>query len=447
MDTPICDFARRYAASDVLRLHMPGHKGMGPLGPEPLDLTEIPGADDLYDPQGIIARSEENAGQLFGGTTVYSTEGSSLSIRAMLYLAMLYARSQGRKPRIIAGRNAHKAFLSAAALLDLEVQWLWPSSQSSYLSCPVTAEDLEAALAGEPPAAVYITSPDYLGHITPIAPLAEVCHRHNVLLLVDNAHGAYLRFLDPCRHPLALGADLCCDSAHKTLGVLTGGGYLHIAPQAPAFFRRRAKEAMTLFGSTSPSYLILQSLDAANAALAGSYPRRLQEMARETVALRRRLEDHGFACTGQEPLKLTLCPKSYGYTGTELAAALQRRGHIVCEFSDPDFVVLMVSPETGREGLARLESTLLSLPRWTPITTQPPAFRPPRQRMSIRQAAFSLSRTVPTAQSIGHILADAAVGCPPAVPIVACGEEIDADAAAAFAYYGITRCTVVDESL
>lgn len=147
----------------------------------------------------------------------------------------------------------------------------------SLCACPVTAAGLEKTLAGldAPPAAVYVTSPDYLGGMQDVAALAEVCHRHGTLLMVDNAHGAYLRFLRPSRHPLDLGADLCCDSAHKTLPVLTGGAYLHIAKTAPASLAENAKEALALFGSTSPSYLTLSSLDCFNGET--DYPARLAE--------------------------------------------------------------------------------------------------------------------------------------------------------------------------
>ena len=236
MDTPICDFVRDYAERNTLRLHMPGHKGKALLGMEALDLTEISGADSLYEADGIIRESEKNAGTLFGAHTFYSTEGSSQCIRAMLYLAVLHAKQMGRRPLIAAGRNAHKTFLSAAALLDFDIQWLWPGEGESYLSCKIGAAELDAALTVMPekPAAVYLTSPDYLGNMVDIKNVAEVCHRHGSLLLVDNAHGAYLKFLPESRHPMDLGADLCCDSAHKTLPVLTGGAYLHIAHSAPA---------------------------------------------------------------------------------------------------------------------------------------------------------------------------------------------------------------------
>ena len=215
MNTPICDFVRNYADSHQLRLHMPGHKGIGALGVEHLDITEIEGADVLYRAGGIIKASEANASGLFGtALTKYSTEGSSLSIRAMLYLATLYAKSRGQEARILAGRNAHHTFMTAAALLDLQVEWLYPEHWKSLVSCDISADFLDRVLdTPDKPVAVYITSPDYLGNVADIAGLSEVCHKHGVLLLVDNAHGAYLNFLPENRHPIALGADICCDSA------------------------------------------------------------------------------------------------------------------------------------------------------------------------------------------------------------------------------------------
>ena len=223
METPIADFVRRYADSGMIRAHMPGHKGKPFLGCETLDITEIQGADSLYEAEGIIRRSESYAGELFGsGRTVYSTEGSSQCIRAMLYLALTCGNGSRT---VVAARNVHRAFVYAAALLDFEIVWLWPERSTSLCGCPVSPDTLERTLAEmpAPPAAVYLTSPDYLGDMADISALAEICRKHGTLLAVDNAHGAYLRFLEPSCHPLDLGADLCCDSAHKTLPVHLSG--------------------------------------------------------------------------------------------------------------------------------------------------------------------------------------------------------------------------------
>ena len=126
MKTPIADFVKMYANSERVRAHMPGHKGANALGCERYDITEVEGADVLYHSDGIIRESERNAQRLFGtARTLYSCEGSSLSVRAMLYLAVVCAKKEGKAPLVFAGRNAHKAFLCACALLDVEVEWMW----------------------------------------------------------------------------------------------------------------------------------------------------------------------------------------------------------------------------------------------------------------------------------------------------------------------------------
>ncbi len=446
MTTPICDFVRTYAARGPLRLHMPGHKGVGPIGSEPLDITEVPGADVLFSPRGIIAASEANAAAIFGSAkTVYSTEGSSLCIRAMLYLAQLHAKEQGRRPLVLAGRNAHKTFLSAIALLDLDVEWLFSEGEEQgVVSCAVSAEALERRLAAMPekPVAVYITSPDYLGNLADVAALAETCHKHGTLLLVDNAHGAYLKFMSTSQHPLDLGADLCCDSAHKTLPVLTGGAYLHLAKSASQSLCDAADRAMALFASTSPSYLLLQSLDAVNPSLNGSYVNNIMSTSRAVEALRAALRADGWETAGSEPLKLTLRPKSRGYTGVEIAELLIRQD-IVCEFADPDYIVFMLTNRVAAAADVALRAALHAIPPREPIVDAHPALCRPTCVLSPREAMLAPAETLPVGEALGRVLASPCVSCPPAVPILVCGERIDESAARAFRYYGVERVEVV----
>lgn len=445
MKTPICDFVKSYAERKTLRLHMPGHKGKSIIGAEELDITEIDGADELYAADGVIRKSEMNAGELFGARTFYSAEGSSLSIRAMLYLTVLYAKSRGKEKTIVAtGRNAHKVFLTGAALLDIDIKWIFGKPGESYLSCSPDPSDVDAMLQDARGSidAVYITSPDYLGNTAQIRKIADVCHAHGALLLVDNAHGAYLKFLDPSLHPMDLGADICCDSAHKTLPALTGAAYLHISHNAPPILGDNAKTALSIFGSTSPSYLILQSLDALNAYLASGYSEALAKFICVLDRCKRNLEDGGYTLLSGEPLKITVCAPLYGYTGHELAFVMSESG-IVCEFHDRDHVVLMPTVQTGDDGLARLVETMLSIPKKRAIDHSPPIMPIPEFVLSARQALLSPCETVNTHESVGRILASPTVSCPPAVPIVACGERITEDALTCFDYYGITRCTVV----
>ena len=446
INTPICDFVRDYAKSQTMRMHMPGHKGFSTLGIEELDITEISGADSLYEADGIIKESEDNASTLFGAHTFYSTEGSSQCIRAMLHLAKAQARNERRHPLIWATRNVHKTFLSAVALLDIDVEWLYGSNRESYLSSSISPCELEEMLrnATNLPTALYLTSPDYLGNVADVASLSEVCHRYGILLLVDCAHGAYLKFLEASLYPTDLGADMCCSSAHKTLPVLTGGAYLHLAKSIDTTILDAAKDALALFGSTSPSYLILQSLDAANAYLAEDCRENLARTITQLDKLKKNLAHHGYQLVGNEPLKITLATKSFGYTGVEIAAHLRKNG-IECEFADNDFVVLMPSTDVGTEELARLETVATSLPQKETITVAPPAPAKAERAMRIRQALLGLSETVDVEDSLGRILASPSVSCPPAVPIVMCGEKIDEAAMHAFRYYGVEKLRVVKE--
>lgn len=442
--TPLCDFVRAYAESASHRLHMPGHKGRSVLGFETLDITEIDGADVLYHPHGILADSQNIARDLFGTKkTLYSAEGSSLSIRAMLHLALLDAQMRGRSHTILAGRNAHKVFLSAAALLDIAVDWLY-GTDDALLSCRITPAALDRMLssAAVPPAAVYVTSPDYLGNVSDITALAEVCHRHGTLLLVDNAHGAYLHFLDTPMHPMDLGADLCCDSAHKTLPVLTGGGYLHLSHRISDPLCDQAEGAMALFASTSPSYLILQSLDAANAYLAGDFRADLRQLDEKMTALRTALTAHGWMLCGDEMCKLTVAPKAFGYTGDALAEILISH-KLIPEFYDPDYVVLMMSPQTADNTFSALTEVLTACPRRAPITDAPPTLPRLRTVCTPRTAMLSPSETVAVENCIGRILAQPSVSCPPAIPIAVSGEELTEDAVRAFGYWGIETCSVL----
>ncbi len=436
MKTPIYDFLKTYEKACQVRLHMPGHKGMPFLGCETWDITEVAGADALYEAEGIIAQSEENAAALFGTKkTFFVTEGSSQAIRAMVHLA-----AQGKKnPWFLAARNAHKAFLYALALCDGEVTWLWPEHTDSVCACPITAQQVERALqeAENPPAAVYVTSPDYLGNELPIGEIAEVCHRYGTLLLVDNAHGAYLHFLPQSRHPMALGADLCCDSAHKTLPVLTGGAYLHIGKAASNEFARQGRSALALYGSTSPSYLILASLDLCNRYLAEEIKAKLQFILPLVEKTKQGLRQKGWDILDGEPMKLTVrCP------GTEVAGRL-RQQNIECEFADRDFLVLMPSAQTTAEDLMQLTEAMGENP-YQELSAMPAVSRPEKV-LTPRQAIFAPWEWVETEKAVGRIAAVPTVGCPPAVPIAVSGERLNEETVRLLRYYGFSRLAVVTE--
>ncbi len=424
---------------------MPGHKGTLFSGSESSDITEISGADNLFSANGIIKKSEDNASRLFGCRTFYSAEGSSLCIRAMLYLILLYAKSKNSPPVILAGRNVHKTFVTAAALLDIDVRWLFKDG-GSYLSCSISAEDVENSLKSqkERPSAVYLTAPDYLGNMPDLRPISAVCKRYGVLLAVDCAHGSYLKFLPESLFPTDLGADICCSSAHKTLPSLTGGAYLHISENAPSVFSEKAEYALSFFASTSPSYLILRSLDRLNPYLE-NYAERLNCFISELEKLKKELSDMGYVLYGNEPLKMTVMAKKYGYTGKELAEILESN-NVYCEFADNDFLVMMFAPEIKSAELKILSEVLGGIPKKEEINAAVPLFSLPKKKLSLRDAAMSESETVSVVESLGHTVASLSVSCPPAVPVIMCGEIVDENVLGVFRYYGIKNVETVKEN-
>lgn len=446
MKTPIADFVKEYIKKDYARFHMPGHKGKPSLGCESGDITEIPGADELYAPKGIILESENNAARLFTSSrTVYCTGGSSQAINAMLFAAFLRADKRS-KPYVLAGRNAHKSFIYALSKLGAEVSFIYPENEGGILSCNVPAKTLEKRLSAcrEKPFAVYITSPDYLGGTADIKALSAVCAEFNVPLLVDNAHGSYLKFCEEDLHPLTLGADMCCDSAHKTLPVLTGGAYIHAAADDKYGFAGILKRASEIFGSTSPSYLVLESLDLCNDYLENTAAADIKASRERADAVRAVMKSRGISDVSSEPLKISADLSRLGMTSSEMSAFFESRG-VEPEYCDGEFAVFMFTGKNESGDFKRLASVFEALPRANAPVKRPPAVMPAQRALSVREAVFSPCEEIKTENALGRICAAPSVSCPPAIPIAVSGEIISENHIELFKYYNIDKICVVCE--
>lgn len=431
MKTPIYDFLKKYSDNNISRLHMPGHKGAGFLGCEKMDITEVFGADSLYEADGIIRQSEKNASDIFNtGDTFYSTEGSSLCIRAMLYAALL---NTDKKPVIAAARNVHKSFIYACAALDIDVEWIYPENSNSLCGGTITAQQAEKTIKKRNPFALYITSPNYLGEMTDIGGVCAVCKKYNIPLLVDNAHGAYLKFVG--KHPIELGAAMCCDSAHKTLSVLTGGAYLHISKDYKNTYSPCIKNAMSFFGSTSPSYLILASLDLCNKYLSDGYSKKLYYCISKINELKQFICKKGFTLLGDEPLKITVKTN-----GNKMAEKFRELGG-ECEYSDGQFIVFMLSPENSDKDFDLIKTLFETSKNYT--VENPPTLKKGEKALSIREATLSAQEIVKIKNAVGRICASPTVSCPPAVPIAVSGEIITEEMVRIFEFHNIDSISCV----
>ena len=425
--TPIHDFLLRYGAKNPVRCHMPGGKE------NPKDITEIDGADSLFESSGIIKASEDTAAALFGSAkTLYSCGGSTLAIQTMLALAKAYAPT---KNRVAASRYCHKSLVTACILLNLDIDWIEPDS---FLSCRITPRSLGSVITDRT-LCVFAQSIDYYGGQCDIAALSQVCKAHALPLLVDNAHGAYRVFTHD--HPLLQGADLTADSAHKTLPCLTGGAYLHISAAAPSFFTERAKEMMSIFGSSSPSYLILESLDLCNRHIALE-----RDKAENTMYLIERLKENlssiGTVLCQSDPMRITVDAEKQGCSGFALSQALAEN-NIICEYADQKYTVLLFSTAQPPTDFPKILEAFKNIPKRTPIETPLPALSIPQKAMSLTQAVFSPSKEISLDNAKDQICGAIIAPCPPCVPVIMPGEVFTEKEISALKLWGVKKVRVL----
>ena len=261
--------------------------------------------------------------------------------------------------------------------------------------------------------------------------------------MVDNAHGSYLNFLSENIHPINLGADMCCDSAHKTLPVLTGGAYLHISKGFSFFTKQDVKSKMKIFASTSPSYLTLCSLDHANKYMSEK-SKEFDSCVKKVKDIKEFLLSLGHKLVGNEPLKATIDCNNYGYKGTQIAKMLKEE-NIFVEYSDNAFVVLMFSPFNKNSDFKRLKKAFSKIKRQKEIIRPTFSSLVPLRKMNIREALLSNSQTIKVEDAEGKILCMTNISCPPAVPIMFSGEVIDKSAIEILKYNNIENIKVVKE--
>jgi arginine decarboxylase len=445
---PIYDMIQRYLSKNRASFHTPGHKGRaGPiLGIDARlhDLTELPETASLFDGDDVIERAEEMAAGAFGASmTLFSAGGCTLCIQTMLTLG-------AGGGRVVFARNAHRSAVHAAALLGIEPVWAWPSGENGQIEL----KDIEGVLNQPGIRAVYITSPDYCGNLADIKGVSALCQKVGIPLLVDNAHGSHLGAFG--LHPLSLGADMTSDSSHKTLPVLTGGAMLHIGRPADMIDKKEAKAAMAMFGSTSPSFPVLASLD-----LARDWWQRvgIQAYRMTAEAVEELTEAAGGAGiraasgTDRDPARLTLDTSVLGIDGTAAAEHFRTSG---CEpeYDDARYVVFIITPFNTPEELHRLRDAIDQLPvklrrgyflrkKEQPFTYK--EFDKPVAAMTPRQALLSRCETVDTYKAVGRISAGSACPCPPGIAAVVPGEVITAQAAENLKMCGFDKLVVVLE--
>ncbi|MDE7121046.1 MAG: aminotransferase class V-fold PLP-dependent enzyme, partial [Oscillospiraceae bacterium] len=368
------------------------------------------------------------------GATFWSAGGSTLCIQAML------AQMKAERRTMLTARTVHRAFLNSCVLLNLPVRWIFPRS-GSLIGGFYDLSDFERALQQtSEPACIYVTSPDYLGNLQDIAGLSRLCRKYDARLMVDNAHGAHSAFLRENQHPIANGADFCCDSAHKTLPALTGGAFLHVRNAEDA---GKIQSHMQMFGSTSPSYLIMQSLESCTHWLAGQGREAIRQCEEFAEQCKKRLSEK-YEVIGTDPMHLTI-----RVNGLEFARILRENYQMECEYADKTCLVLLLSPMLTQQDFDQLTTVLLDDSdnpdsRESLRAQNPPALSGFAEFVcDLRTAALSDWEMLAPEQAEGRICATVQVPCPPAVPIVLSGERITKESLQLMRFYDLDRIAVM----
>lgn len=366
---------REYGACGYYPLHMPGHKrnmppGTGlPEGVDALDITEIDGFDNLHSPEGVLKSAMEHAAGVFGAEeTFFLVNGSTAGILTALSAVTRMG------DRIIVARNCHKSVYHAIFLRQLEPVFLYPGLVEEWnIADAILPEQVETALDDWPDAAaVVITSPTYDGVIADIARIAEVAHSHGVLLIVDAAHGAHLGFGGGWpESPVRLGADLVIQSLHKTLPALTQTALLHV--NGKLVDRERIRMFEGIYQTSSPSYLLMGSIDACVRQMEVCGKQRMEEFAgrldrfeRETEGLARlRRSDQSILCRGRmkgfDRGKLLITDRMETVRGNTLCRELLEHYRLQPEMAGDTCVTAIMTPWDREEGWLRLTRALWDL--------------------------------------------------------------------------------------
>lgn len=431
MPAPLYDSLRALAAQNPLRLDMPGHHG-GPLPgglswPSEIDFTENGATGDLYGdgPDAIQAAERCWADRLGFDSCLFLTGGSTQGVHAGL--ALLVGAGGG----VALDRGSHRSAYHALALLDLTPHFLTrPWLADAGVTGPISPEAVEQTLTKHPDVkTVCITSPTYYGVLSDIPALAAVCRAHGAKLMVDGAHGAHLPFLGYGGYQ---AADVVVMSAHKTLPA-PGQTALLLANGFPLGELQRWG---AVYGTSSPSYVLMSALDTVRDYMERGGAARYRETARLTEGLRRRwpslTKRDGLSL---DPTRLTL----FSPDGFALARALRARG-VYPEMADQGHVVCILTCAEGAAEFARLERALDETGLTGPRAPCPPPPSPPEAVLTPRQALFAPREAILLAEAAGRTAACQIAPYPPGVPVVAPGERIEKKHLAYLREIGYNTC-------
>lgn len=440
MKNTVADFLIEHKKENPISFHMPGHKGRKDLYEQcgygeflrnsvGNDITEIQGADALTQPRGVIRQVMDNYAQLYGVRhTELLVNGSSAGLMA----AVLETVPRGGK--LVLGRNSHKSVFSALRLGGIQPVYVKPEITTEHLQGGITPKAVQQTLAEHPDAAaVLITSPNYYGVLSDVEGIALEAHAAGKILIVDQAHGAHLKFFDETarnkreKHSAEnLRADIVVNSTHKTLASFTGTAILNVCTDRIDI--ESLSEKVRMLQTTSPSYILMGSLDINEKILRKEGPRLIQEWQTHLRNFYQKMDDvvgvRVIRNRNMDLTKINLSMSAYGLTGDRLAAELETRG-IWPEMVHGDYVMLMTGIGNTAGDYEALAEAISSISNQYGITKAMPSESDGMRSFDlVQQPIPSRKERIHLTEAAGRVVYDPITPYPPGVPFACPGEVL-----------------------
>lgn len=345
--------------SDEYPLHMPGHKrnsGFGQIKEvTDIDITEIIGYDDLYDPCGIIKEALDRATRLYNTKqTFFLVNGSTVGI-----LTAIFATTND-SGNILLARNCHKSVYHAIEIRNLKADYIEPD-QTDGIFDEIKPEQVKKCLESKKYEAVIITSPTYEGKVSDIRLIAEICHKYKTPLIVDEAHGAHLNFSGRFPESAVKYADIVVQSTHKTLPALTQTGLLHYNSEIVS--RESVEKYLQIFQTSSPSYVLMSSIDECLRTMEEN-----GEMVWDTFfdilsEFKENIKDikHLKLLSTDDPCKVVISTKNTSISGPKLQKILLEEYHLQLEMASATYIIAILSCNDTKDGLERFAKAIVDI--------------------------------------------------------------------------------------
>ena len=444
-----------YSQTDAYPFHMPGHKrqSMGNWTGEAIDITEITGFDNLHHAEGILQEAQCRAAETFGADeTFFLINGSTAGLLSAI------CGTVRRGGRLLMARNCHKAVYHAVYLMELKTAYLYPEQTDFGIQGSISPEQLRDMLEQYPDTeAVLLTSPTYDGVVSDIASIARLAHEKGVPLIVDEAHGAHFGFSQGFpQKALALGADLCIESVHKTLPAYTQSALLHYRKN-PWIDLERVKQYLGIYQTSSPSYLLMAGIDRCTRILReqgtelfAAYEQRLHDFYKKCKTLQRitvlspdgKIGECGENDPGiwaRDPSKILICAEGAGLHGQELAELLTEHYHLELEMASGHYATALTTLMDTQEGFDRLFAALQAIDRRKSkigmlhqgqeletgdLFTTDDIYCEAEKVLEIAEAMDAAKTTIPLMRAAGCVSGEFVYLYPPGIPILAPGERV-----------------------